>query len=198
LYAEILWDARFPETLWKLDEELARAARVAGCPHCGAVLDTAHYARKPRGGPWALSDELCRRLSYCCRRDGCRRRMTPPSVRFAGRRVYLGAIVVLAAVLQQGPTRWRVARLQSILGTDRRTLVRWRRWWTTAVASSRTFLFGRADFMPPPAGETLPTSLLDGFVGTGSERLVAALGWLARQFGSRFPGDGDGSAQDAR
>jgi len=55
--------------------------------------------------------------------------VTPPSVRFLGRRVYLGAIVVLACVLRQWPTPWRVARLGEVLGVSRDTLARWHRWW---------------------------------------------------------------------
>lgn len=51
-------------------------------------------------------------MSLCCAR--CRKRRTPPSVRFLGRRVYLAAVVVLACVLRQGPTRWRVARLRDL------------------------------------------------------------------------------------
>jgi hypothetical protein len=35
------------------------------------------------------------RFSFCCDRDGCRNRATPPSVRFLGRKVYLGAVVML-------------------------------------------------------------------------------------------------------
>jgi hypothetical protein len=40
-------------------------------------------------------EALSRRTSFCCHRDGCRERATPPSVVFLGRRVYAGAAVVL-------------------------------------------------------------------------------------------------------
>ena len=46
-------------------------------------------------GPGDLPDEYRYRFSFCCDRDGCRKRVTPPSVRFLGRRVYLGAVVIL-------------------------------------------------------------------------------------------------------
>jgi hypothetical protein len=49
-------------------------------------------------------------LSLCCSRDGCRRRMTPPSVRFLGRRVYLGAVLVLVSAMQQGSLPGRRVR----------------------------------------------------------------------------------------
>jgi hypothetical protein len=199
LYDETLRDARFPGALLRLDLELAEVTRAAGCEYCGGPVDAGHYLRKPRGWPWELTDEESRRFSFCCRRDGCRRRAMPPSVRFLGRRVYLGVIVLLAGVLEQGAPRWRVAKLQSELGADRRTLVRWRQWWTSAVARSRAFAVGRADFMRPPAGEGLPGSLVSCFAAVSSgDRLVAALSWLAAQFGARFPGDGVAPAEDAR
>jgi hypothetical protein len=199
LYDETLGDARFPEALLRLDHELAEVTRAGGCAHCAAPVDAGHYLRKPRGGPWDLSDEQSRRFSFCCRRDGCRRRAMPASVRFLGRRVYLGVVVLLAGVLEQGTPRWRVRKLEAALGADRRTLVRWRRWWTSTVAQSRTFEVGRADFMPPPAGAELPGSLVACFAAVAPRgRLVAALRWLAAQFGARFPRDGIAPAEDAR
>ena len=80
--------------LIRLDEELAAQAQGAGCS-CGGVLHRANYPRKPRGCPTlAIRDAFSSRLSFCCSR--CRRRTTSMSVRFLGRRVYLG--LVLTAV----------------------------------------------------------------------------------------------------
>jgi hypothetical protein len=45
------------------------------------------------------AESFDRRFSLCCGREGCRRRATPPSVRFLGRRVYVGAVVIVASVL---------------------------------------------------------------------------------------------------
>jgi hypothetical protein len=190
LYAEIFSDASFPDALLKLDRDLAVATKLQGCPRCHGVLDVANYPRKPRGGPFALDDEHSRRLSLCCRRDGCRLRVTPPSVRFLGRRVYLSVVVLLCGVLQQGPTNWRVKALQRMVGADRRTLARWRLWWVERVGQSRVFELGRARFMPPPEAAQLPLSLVESFVGTAGERVLHALCWLAHQFGSRFPKEG--------
>jgi hypothetical protein len=50
-------------------------------------------ARSFNGSPAKLPEDDDRRLSLCC--SQCRRRTTPPSVRFLGRRVYLAAVVVL-------------------------------------------------------------------------------------------------------
>ena len=81
--------------LIRLDEELAAQAQCAGCS-CGGVLHRANYPRKPRGCPTlAIRDAFSSRLSFCCSR--CRRRTTSVSVRFLGRRVYLGLVVVLCS-----------------------------------------------------------------------------------------------------
>lgn len=187
MYDRILSDASLPQALWSLDQELLEQTRRQGCPSCGGPLDASHYARKPRGGPWGLSEEHGLRLSLCCRREGCRRRVTPPSVRFLGRRVYLGAVVVLGAVLRQGPTPFRIARLQSLLGADRRTLERWRRYWVERIGRSRPFELLRGQLMPPPDGSELPLSLLACMTGDASRRLSSALSLLSEWFGSRYP-----------
>lgn len=198
MYAEIFSNTSIADALLALDHELAREAKQRGCPRCRGVLDVANYTRKPRGGPFTLPDEHSRRLSLCCRREGCRLRVTPPSVRFLGRRVYLSVVVLLCGVLRQGPTPWRVNVLRGVVGADRRTLERWRRWWVARVGGSRTFEIGRADFMPPPDASRLPLSLLDSFVGTARERVMHSLSWLACQFGSRFPTERGGHAELAR
>jgi len=53
------------------------------CPPC--------YPRKPRGIPFVPEESYEYRLRFCCAEDGCRRRITPPSVRFFGRKVFLSA-----------------------------------------------------------------------------------------------------------
>jgi hypothetical protein len=144
LYAEIFSKANFPDALLALDRELALEVKQRGCPRCGATLDFANYARKPRGGPFALDNAQSRRLSLCCRREGCRLRVTPPSVRFLGRRVYLSVVVLLCGVLRQGPSAWRADVLRRVVGADRRTLERWRCWWVERIGRSRNFEIGRA------------------------------------------------------
>lgn len=109
MYTSVLTDATLFAALTEIDRELAATAQAGGCRRCPGRLDHADYPRKPRGGPPDLSTTYDTRTSFCC--ACCRKRLTPPSARFLGRKVYLGAIVVLAAVLRQGPTPWRVGRL---------------------------------------------------------------------------------------
>jgi hypothetical protein len=175
---EVLGDARLYALLLKYDEDLAAEARVAGC-ECGGVLHVSDFPRKPRGGPAGLGAEHERRLSFCCDREGCRGRVTPRSVRFLGRRVYLGAVVVLVSAMVNGPTPRRVAKLVLLIGASRRTLERWRAWWRTAFAESAFWKAAAGRFAAPVARRFLPWSLLDRFEGDERERLVAALRFLS-------------------
>lgn len=179
MYLTWLADARLYEVLTRIDADLAETARQAGCRRCGAVVHRAPFPRKPRGGPATLGADYDRRHSFCCAVDGCRARRTPPSVRFLGRKVYLGAVVVLAAALRHGPTRTRVARLRALLGVDARTLARWRQWWRETFAVSRWWTAMRARFAPPVPTTALPEALLQRFVGESWQPLVALLQCVA-------------------
>src|SRR5215469_6950990 len=96
-----------------------------------------NYWRKLRG-PLArlLPEEYCCRFSLCCARRDCRKRKTPPSLRFLGRKAYLAAMVVLIAAMQHGATAVRVQRLSGMFGVSRRTVARWRTWWPTTFAAN--------------------------------------------------------------
>ena len=124
--------SEFFEELTTIDTRIVEHAAREPCRDCGGPLYRGDYPRKPRGGLLAIAAEaLDRRFSLCCGRDGCRRRLTPPSVRFLGRRVYVGAIVVLASAVALA------AATVSAGGppTDTCTRRRWPRrtaaaWWT--------------------------------------------------------------------
>jgi hypothetical protein len=175
----LLGDARFHAVKLKYDEDLAAKARAAGCGDCGGRLDSAQYPRKPRGATSKLPDEYAWRYSFCCAVDGCRRRHTPPSIRFLGRRVYLGAVVVLATAMQQGVTPIRAQRLHEVLGVSLRTLARWREWWRAAFAKSDFWKASRARFSPPVEASGFPLALLERFGGDEDVRLLALLRLLA-------------------
>jgi hypothetical protein len=163
----------------RFDDDLAKETREAGCPRCGGRLDAADYARKPRGIPDEVCDNYCRRRSFCCAVDGCRRRSTPPSLRFLGRRVFVGAVVVLAAAMQHGPTRRRVTELSVLLGITRRTLVRWCRWWTSTFPASRFWNSLRGRFVPAVDESAIPSSLVSRMTATEEPAVVALLRLLA-------------------
>ncbi len=93
---------------------------------CNGVLYSARYRRKPRGRLCQLGEERDWRFSFCCTVDGCRKRATPPSLRFLGRKVYLAAMVVLIAIMRQGATAAWMRQLSGLAGVGRRTVGRWR------------------------------------------------------------------------
>lgn len=154
-------EVEFFEQLKVMDERLAAAVAAARCPHCGGPLHRSNYDRKPRGGVLCGAGETAYlRYSLCCGRRGCRKRTLPPSLRFLGRRVYLGAVVVIASALALLQTGLHAASTAS--GVPVRTLVRWRAWWTNDFASSLAWAEVRARFASPtPDESTLPLSMLD-------------------------------------
>jgi hypothetical protein len=179
VYQRLHTDSTFLETLLRIEADLAEATRTRGCGACGNVVHQSLYPRKPRG-PWKLGRPFCFRMSFCCSR--CRKRETPPSVLFLGRRWYLGVVVVLAAALCEGPTRARMVRIEEVWGVGLDTVTRWRRWWREAFAESAFWRAGRARMMP--RGETaLPLSLVEAFGITSAapiaERVAALLRWLS-------------------
>ncbi len=178
MYQAVLADTKFHEQLLLFDRDLAAAARAARCCRCGGALHSGSYARKPRGGPAGLGREHAERFSFCCAVDGCRKRATPPSLRFLGRRVYLATVVTLISAMRLGITPSRLARLSVMPGLDRRTLARWRVWWRSTFTDSSFAPVAMAALVPPIDITALPVSLLERFVGHLRERLIALLRFL--------------------
>jgi hypothetical protein len=170
-----LTDTSFYQLLTRIDESIAEEVRARGCG-CGGRLHSARYPRKPRGLRSALNESYESRLSFCCARDGCRRRSTPASVRFLGRKVYLGVIVVLITALHHGLTDQRRRRLIEQLDVPAQTLWRWRRWWRQRFVETRCWQALAGQLIAPLVTDSLPGSLLERLSGKGlSERLVQLL-----------------------
>jgi hypothetical protein len=175
----LLADGRLYTILQHIDEDLAAEQRAHGCPHCGAALHWACYSRKPRGAPREAIPGYGRRLSLCCARRDCRKRATPPSVRFLGPKVYLGTVVVLIAALRCGPTPRRMRALEERVGVSRRTIMRWRTWWTETLVDTPFWRATGGALMPPVQASQLPAALLARFAGAARDRLVSLLRWLS-------------------
>lgn len=179
----MLRDARFFELLLKIDEESRDLVRERRCPHCGGPLHSAHFCRKPRGlvlGPGELPEGYEIRFDLCCGR--CRRRTLPQSVRFLGRRVFVGVAVAVATVLVRGRDRDAVALLRRELGVSWHTLQRWCRWWQTLTGTAFWQRIRGSLPVDLALGE-LPKSLLDHFQGDAAarmERLLRLLGPVSR------------------
>lgn len=178
MYPALLHDARLFELLPRIDEDLAEEARRGGCPHCGGRLDSARYPRKLRAA-LELGPDYEYRLSFCCAGRDCRRRLTPPSVRFLGRRVYAGAVVLVASVLDGSGSSEQRRQLRECLGVSPRTLARWRRWWRRIFPQHPFWRAAGGWFRTPVDPGELPASLLARFAGDARSRVIAALRFLA-------------------
>ena len=171
----LLQDPKFFRLLLRIDEELASAAHTGGCA-CGGVLHRANYPRKPRACPKEARADFESRFSFCC--ATCRKRKTSASVRFLGRRVYLGLAVVLASARHAGQ-RPAAARLSTELNISVRTLRRWRQWWGEQFPLTPLWQAHGTRFMPPVAMDRVPASLLERFTADAQEALLRLLVFLS-------------------
>src|SRR6516165_2954534 len=179
LYPALPANATFDDLLLACDRDLADQARRQRWLVCGSALHSDNYPRKPRGRLRKLPPEHDLRLSLCCARHGCRKRKTPPSLRFLGRKVYLAATIILIAILREGATQARMRRLTALINVDRRTVERWRAWWREAFTATPFWRIARASFMPPVDEDYLPATMLERFSGKSlSERMIALLRFL--------------------
>ena len=171
MWHEIAVDDKFIDQARQTDADIAARVREQGCPHCQGRLDRSDYPRKPRGdGLCRSGEDIARRISLCCSREGCRRRVTPPSVIFLGRRVYLGIVVLLASLRAPEP---------STATPPRRTVRRWLGWFQTVVPLTPVLAAARALLVPAiEDATTLPGSLVERF--TPGRRLGDALLWTLR------------------
>jgi hypothetical protein len=172
LFRNFLFDPQLHQLLEKADADLAEEARREGCD-CGGKLHRADYERKARGVP-----QWNKRYSFCCDQEDCRRRRTPESVRFLGRKVYAGLIVVLISAMMHGLKPERVRRIREVLNISPSTLRRWRQWWLDNFVRSSFWKAMRARFMPVLCEETLPWSLWMRFELEERDRLLAVLQFL--------------------
>jgi hypothetical protein len=163
MYHDLPRHARFWSFLLSIDHDLAETARQKACP-CGGRLHRANYLRKPRGTPVQLPESQCLRLSFCCDREGCRKRVTPPSVRFLGPKVYLAAVMIVISAMRQGPTPRRVRELSKRFGADRRTIARWQVFWRQHFPQTPFWKVAHARLSPVVKIVTLPYSLVDAFL----------------------------------
>lgn len=187
--ATIPLDGNFFHALLQIDLAIVHQVDRAGCPQCGGPLHRSDYTRKPRGGALAAAgEEHARRFSLCCGREGCRKRATPPSVRFLGRRVYLGAALLVACILRL--THPEPAELRRLTGIPAQTMERWSRWWRTIFPSTALFIVLKGRFFSPPDENLLPLSLLEHLHGSADERLTSMLKLLAPSTTTSVP-DGD-------
>ncbi len=101
--------------LYDLDVETAKAVQQAGCPYCHGTLHQSNYPRTGFGLALLIAYLYTLRFSFCC--ADCRRRTTPSSVRFFGRRRYAASIfILLCSTRHLNPNEKNCAWLAKQLG----------------------------------------------------------------------------------
>lgn len=178
MFDQVELGSEFFEGLRAIDEAIVDAVAAGACGFCGGPLHRGDYPRKPRGGDLGPAIEgHDRRFSLCCGREGCRRRSTPPSVRFLGRRVYGGAVVIVASIVALAAVT--AAAMRRATGVPPRTLRRWRRWWRGPFTRSPVFAAISGRLVPAVDRQALPLAMLERFFGAPHERIERLLDWLA-------------------
>jgi hypothetical protein len=175
---KFLFNSSFHTGLIAFDSELAEQTRLAGCK-CVGTLYQSNYPRSPFGLPFALREYYQERLSFCC--GLCRKRITPPSVRFFVRRWFPEPLLILISALKLGATEGRCAQIQRLFGVviSPSTWKRWRRWWCTSFTESHFWLQAKGLIPIEHLNGPFPRELLSIFTGCVEERLVLLLKFLA-------------------
>jgi hypothetical protein len=103
--------------------------------------------------------------------------MTPSSLRFLGRKVFLGVLVLLLPVLRDGPTPERLVRLCAAYRVSVRTVRRWCRFWRETFVASRAWQAVRGRFAVPVRAGRMPGALLGAFseISEVASRVVGVL-----------------------
>lgn len=111
------------------------------------------------------------RRSLCC--GQCRRRTTPQSVRFFGRRWYVTPVFLLINALKSGWSERRCAQVKRHFGVlmSKRTWRRWRLWWIEC--------FELTDFWKQAKG-LIPISNLLGPFPRGLFNMYLSTPWIDR------------------
>lgn len=168
---ELLQKSSLFSLLYKIDSDLAEKTRQSGCPICGSALHYANYDRKPRGGPDNLPCNYSICFSLCCGKEGCRKRVKPPSTRFWDRRVYWSiAIFVIMALRQNRPGSYSTYRLARLFNICSDTIRRWISYFRDVFPQSARWQTIRGRITARVKNKDLPGALIAYFTGhSGSE-----------------------------
>jgi len=104
--------------------------------------------------------------------------VTSPSLRFLGRKIYIGLVVILDCCCVGRITSW-FSSVSDAMGISLRTLWRWRAFWRETFPSTRFWQEARGRLMPIPDCHAFPLSLLQVFAGSWEDPPIAFLRFLS-------------------
>ena len=162
-----------------IDRELAEVTHQNGCA-CGGKLHQSNYPRSPFGLPAEFRPIYDERLSFCC--GDCRKRVTPPSVRFFGRRWYPAPLLLLICALTVSINDSRIAQIKRHFGitVSESTWKRWRRWWRDAFVETHFWKQARGA-IPQNNNRVAPMArrMLSAFQGLIDKKIILLLRFLS-------------------
>lgn len=177
---KFLFNASFHLFLISIDQELAKTVQDKGCPYCMGQLHQANYPRSPMGLPSPCRDYYDERISFCC--DRCRKRITPQSVRFFGRRWFPAPLFILINVFMLGINELRILQIKRHFGVvvSESTWKRWRRWWRERFIKTEFWQQAKGLLVSPLSTEkSFTRALLNRFSGKVEEKFFQLLRFLA-------------------
>ncbi len=176
---KFLFDANFHLLLNKIDEEFFKEIKEKGCPSCGGKLHKSNYPRSPFGMPQAFRSFYEERFSFCC--EECRKRTTPPSVRFFGRRWYPAPLFMLICLLELGISKHRQAQIQRHFGItiSLSTWKRWRSWWQESFKETSFWKITQGIIPLSQIYGPFPRAFLKTFQGSLEEKIRFLLRFLS-------------------
>ncbi len=162
-----------------VDQKAADEIERRGCRDCAGRLDVANSPRNVRGLDSESEEvgEYSLRFSLCCAREGCRRRATPPSARFFGRRVYAAVVVILVGLAARHSSPDPAVPIASVPTWPTRK--RWSGWWVERFVLEPWFAV-LASRLATSIDRTRPVhDLVSRFDGNLVERIASVLALLA-------------------
>ena len=169
--------------LYEIDKEIAEEYRNRPCPFCGGPLYFANYPRKPRGEPDGVPEECFIRFSLCCGREGCRRRVMPPSCRFLGQKIYWYPVILIIISNWQNQTEERsIFEMSKQSGISRNTITRWLSFFRGIFPSSPQWQSIRGQVSSSVKSDDLPGSLVKhflSFISCTQDALISCLKFLS-------------------
>lgn len=172
-----LFKSSFHALILEVDQEMANICAENGCIYCGGKLHQADYPRSPAGMPKSYRDQYSQRFSFCCAK--CRKRTTPPSVRFFGRRWYPAPLHIFISIMTCGINKRRIALIKKHFGIVVResTWRRWRKWWRDEFVITKFWQSARGQLSPSDAitQGPFPPVIFNLYTGNIEEKMLLFL-----------------------
>jgi hypothetical protein len=129
-------------------------------------MNWANYPRKPRGVPPEAAKYFEKRFGHCCSTAECRKRRTPPSVRFLGRRVYVAIFIIIIFSVASHELYQKLIITTAANSFSKWTLDRWVIWWDCVIPISRVWKKISGQLNSNVDNQFLPLFLIEQFLAS--------------------------------